>query len=493
MKYKLILLATTVSIAASANARDQNLQVEVQITEASPQLSASMDQGQYLIRQREYGLAVNVFRKILRIDPDNARAYSAMAIAYDGLGRKDLARKNFELALGYAPMEERHYRNLARHLAASGEPALAAKVMRDFNLAQTSIPVTAEVQVSHLEEQISHLSAVIPAATKSETEISSGRSPVSLKEEEPSLPNRENKTHVAIDQPAISPPRMAIRQVRPDDFGLVDDDEGIKNNSTAGGKFFSTPTTAETVVAKTTKADLYDVMAQIYEGLGEQHLAEENRKEAASERSGKSETDQFVDSSGQQDFDSRLQKINEDPTKTRQAAFQASPAKAGQPLAGAFLTRQSLGEVLLTTNASLSRSTKIQLSDASYSRENSGPDKIPDARVRANQYYAAVRSILDSGPIRFADRSAITSEFVALKELDLAMAALEQKRLSRLPRIDRGPSDAMKQLGASLYRYAKAEEEQMAAPAILREQPRKFADFDICLNIYHRLHNRCVT
>jgi hypothetical protein len=233
-------------------------------------------------------------------------------------------------------------------------------------------------------------------------------------------------------------------------------------------------------------------MAEIYEGLGEQVLAEENRKEAASERSGKSQAGQFVDRSRQQELDSWLQKIEQDQTETRQASFQAPPARAGQQLAAAFLTRQSLGEVLLVTKASLRQSANIQLSDASYTGKNAEPEKIPDARIRVKQYYAAVRSILDSGPTRFADRSAITSEFVALKEVDLAMAKLEQKRLSRLPRIDRGPSDAMKQLGASLYRYAKAEEQDMAAPAILREPSKKLADLDMCLNIYRRLHNQCM-
>ena len=280
--------------------------------------------------------------------------------------------------------------------------------------------------------------------------------------------------------------------MRPDDDQLGDDNDVAKTSKTAGGQFFLAPTTTQTVVAKTTTADLHDVMAQIYEGLGDQLLAEESRKEAASERRGKSSIDQFADNSGQQDLDAWLQKIDQDQTKSRQASFRAPPAHTGKPLAPAFLTRQSLGEVLLVTNASPNRNSKIQLSDAGHSSTNAEPEQMPDARNRANKYYAAVRSILDSGPVRYADRSARTSEFVALKELDLAMAALEQKRLSRLPRIDQGPSDAMKQLGANLYRYAKAEEEQTATPAILRDQPRKLADFDICLNIYHRLHNQCV-
>ena len=49
------------------------------------------------------GLALEGFRKVLRYSPDNPEAYAGIAKCYEAMGRYDLARKNYEAALAFAP------------------------------------------------------------------------------------------------------------------------------------------------------------------------------------------------------------------------------------------------------------------------------------------------------------------------------------------------------------------------------------------------------
>jgi hypothetical protein len=49
------------------------------------------------------GLALEGFRKVLRAQPDNPEAYAGIAKCYEAMGRFDLARKNYEAALAFAP------------------------------------------------------------------------------------------------------------------------------------------------------------------------------------------------------------------------------------------------------------------------------------------------------------------------------------------------------------------------------------------------------
>ena len=73
----------------------------------------------------QYGLAVGQFRELLISDPDSAFAHNGLAVAYDAIGRTDLARRHFERALLLAPQNATYARNVARLASRDAQLALA--------------------------------------------------------------------------------------------------------------------------------------------------------------------------------------------------------------------------------------------------------------------------------------------------------------------------------------------------------------------------------
>ena len=71
------------------------------------------------------GLAISAFRAALREQPESADAYNGLGIAYDRIGRKDLAQRYFELAVAGEPDNAKFSGNLARFFENSGRPHMA--------------------------------------------------------------------------------------------------------------------------------------------------------------------------------------------------------------------------------------------------------------------------------------------------------------------------------------------------------------------------------
>jgi hypothetical protein len=68
------------------------------------------------------GLALEAFRKALRETPDNPEAYAGIAKCYETMGRYDLARHNYEIALAFAPKDPRLLGGFAVAAAAAATP-----------------------------------------------------------------------------------------------------------------------------------------------------------------------------------------------------------------------------------------------------------------------------------------------------------------------------------------------------------------------------------
>jgi len=80
----------------------------------------------------QHGLAVGQFRELLISDPDSAFAHNGLAVAYDAIGRTDLARRRFERARLLAPENATYARNVARLASRDAQLALAkAQASRD--------------------------------------------------------------------------------------------------------------------------------------------------------------------------------------------------------------------------------------------------------------------------------------------------------------------------------------------------------------------------
>lgn len=84
------------------------------------QAQDALARGDLLFSRGEYALALDAFRRAVRNDPADAHGLNGVAISYAAMGRHDLAREFFELALARAPQDARITRNFARSLTAQG-------------------------------------------------------------------------------------------------------------------------------------------------------------------------------------------------------------------------------------------------------------------------------------------------------------------------------------------------------------------------------------
>ena len=78
------------------------------------------------------GLAIEAFRKALREQPDSVPAMIGMATCYDRMGRPDLSRRNFEMALAVDPANTEIYSLFAQSLEGQGQRDEAARVKTEL-------------------------------------------------------------------------------------------------------------------------------------------------------------------------------------------------------------------------------------------------------------------------------------------------------------------------------------------------------------------------
>ncbi|MBA3666826.1 MAG: LytR C-terminal domain-containing protein [Sphingomonas sp.] len=78
------------------------------------------------------GLALEAFRKALREQPGNVEAMVGLAACYDRMGRFDLSRKNYEMALAVAPTDTALYTAFVQSLELQGQFPEAARVKAEL-------------------------------------------------------------------------------------------------------------------------------------------------------------------------------------------------------------------------------------------------------------------------------------------------------------------------------------------------------------------------
>jgi tetratricopeptide (TPR) repeat protein len=90
----------------------------------------AIDRGKTLLSRGQNADAISAFRTALRQEENSAEAHNGLAIAYDRIGRKDLARRYFELAVADKPQDQRYRTNLARFFEGEGQAELAMGLMQ---------------------------------------------------------------------------------------------------------------------------------------------------------------------------------------------------------------------------------------------------------------------------------------------------------------------------------------------------------------------------
>lgn len=124
-----------VALLAACSTQHAGLQIKPVGDEGTRPDDGSLVKAQILLSRGEYALAIDAYRKAVRHDPANAAAYNGLAISYDGVGRFDLSRRYYELALAHAPRVGKYYRNLALSLKRQGKADEAAQVLAQIEAA----------------------------------------------------------------------------------------------------------------------------------------------------------------------------------------------------------------------------------------------------------------------------------------------------------------------------------------------------------------------
>jgi hypothetical protein len=94
-----------------------------------------------LLADGNYGLAIEMYRRILATTPDDPAAVEGLALCYDRLRRYDLSDVYFQKALALAPRNEAFYRAYAASLTAQGRQESAA--LLDIDMRAMLAPASA--------------------------------------------------------------------------------------------------------------------------------------------------------------------------------------------------------------------------------------------------------------------------------------------------------------------------------------------------------------
>ena len=95
-----------------------------------------------LLADGNYGLAIEMYRRILVATPDDAAAVEGLALCYDHLRRYDLSDVYFQKALALAPRNDAFYRAYAASLTAQGRNDAAALLDVDMRTMLASASAT---------------------------------------------------------------------------------------------------------------------------------------------------------------------------------------------------------------------------------------------------------------------------------------------------------------------------------------------------------------
>ncbi|WP_066819442.1 LytR C-terminal domain-containing protein [Sphingomonas mali] len=95
-----------------------------------------------LLADGNYGLAIEMYRRILAATPDDPAAVEGLALCYDRLRRYDLSDVYFQKALALAPRNDAFYRAYAASLTAQGRQDAAALLDVDMRAMLASASAT---------------------------------------------------------------------------------------------------------------------------------------------------------------------------------------------------------------------------------------------------------------------------------------------------------------------------------------------------------------
>ena len=131
-KGSLCLLLAAVGAASCSTSAVEVRSIKPSLAEGRQPADSRVAEGNGQLALGNVGLAIEAYRKALREKPDSVEALMGLAACYDRMGRGDLSRRHFEMALAITPANTEIYSSFAESLKAQGQREEAARVMAEL-------------------------------------------------------------------------------------------------------------------------------------------------------------------------------------------------------------------------------------------------------------------------------------------------------------------------------------------------------------------------
>lgn len=123
-----ILSLATVVLASCGSDMVEVRSIKQPLAQGRQPANFRLAEGNAQLALGNVGLAVESYRKALREEPDSLGAMAGLATCYDRMGRTDLSRRYYEMALAVDPANTDLYSLFAQSLEAQGQRDEAARV-----------------------------------------------------------------------------------------------------------------------------------------------------------------------------------------------------------------------------------------------------------------------------------------------------------------------------------------------------------------------------
>jgi hypothetical protein len=128
----LLFTAAVIATAACSTNSVEVRSIKQPLAEGSQTANFRVAEGNAQFALGNVALAIESYRKALREQPDSVPAMIGMAACYDRMGRSDLSRRNYEMALAVDPANTEIYSLFAQSLEGQGQRDEAARVKTEL-------------------------------------------------------------------------------------------------------------------------------------------------------------------------------------------------------------------------------------------------------------------------------------------------------------------------------------------------------------------------
>jgi hypothetical protein len=127
-----LCLAAAAGVASCSSSAIEVRSIKQPLAQGAQPANFRVAEGAQQLGLGNVGLAIEAFRKALREQPDNVPAMIGLATSYDKMGRADLSRRHYEMALAVDPANTEVYSLFAQSLDGQGQRDEAARVKTEL-------------------------------------------------------------------------------------------------------------------------------------------------------------------------------------------------------------------------------------------------------------------------------------------------------------------------------------------------------------------------